>query len=127
VKSFLKDPDLKQDPGIPFSDLCGSTLLVFNGPKIPRRRSTYSILGSSRSKRQHTARVQPAPPLPQQIPSQPCLKSESQIISNGGRDIDAASMVDVRGGSLITENIPRRIGIERTRILPLRITDFGAP
>src|ERR1700747_2055363 len=95
-------------------------------PRYRGRRFTSSILRSSRSKRQHTDQG-PAGTSAFSTNRQSTRTSESPIILNGGRDIDAGSMVDVRGGSLITENIPRRIGIERTRILALRITDFGAP
>jgi len=35
-------------------------------------------------------------------------RSEVQVITNGGRDIDAGSMVNVRRRSLITEYIARQ-------------------
>jgi hypothetical protein len=51
---------------------------------------------------------------------------KAQIITNGGRDIDAGSMVNIRRRSLITEYIACRISTERSHILPLRIAEFGS-
>jgi len=53
-------------------------------------------------------------------------RSEVQVITIGGRNIDAGSMVKIRRRSLIAEYIACRVRAEWSYIFPLRKADFGS-